>query len=177
MAVGLTAPPTLRNLRTILAALPEASAWQQEARQQSRLQACLNRLLPSALSASCQIRLEDDGTAVLSCPSSVVAGRLRQIGPRLMHQLGALDGKVMAIRVEVQPLRAAAKQTAHVKVQRNIPAGVADNLAVLAASTRPGELADAIARLAERLRTAELAGRGGAADPAAVAGPAEGSRS
>lgn len=171
----MTPPSTLRSLQQVLREAPGAAAWQASLQTQETLRRTLADSIPAGLAALCQIALDDSGEVLVTCPSGTLAARVRQALPRLTAQLATAGHKVRAIRVAVQapgtgPVSATGVAgPPPVREARHAPEGAAEAVQTLAGQLPPGDLADALGRLARHL-AAQTAAAGPA--PAARVSPA-----
>ena len=143
---------SLRKLHAVIQRLNSAQGWEQETDQAAQIQKELLKLLPAPLGHACTAWRENDGTLVIACPNGALAGKLRHLAPRIMHQIRATDAQVTAIRIEVQAKtwKEIPRETRSTRVE--VDAGVVDGLTGLADSMAPGDLPDALRRLAGHLR-------------------------
>jgi hypothetical protein len=142
----------MNPLKTLLGRIANGERWQHEMRKAKQIQSALRDNLPTELTHACEAWLSETETLTISCPSGIVASRLRQLTPRLITQLRAAGVEVRVIRVEVQ---AGSVQRTAQKTKDVLPAPteqVVNELEQLSTRVSSQNLSKALLKLATTLR-------------------------
>jgi Dna[CI] antecedent, DciA len=142
----------MNPLKTLLGRIANGQSWQHEIRQAEFVQSALRDSLPAEIKHACEAWLSDTETLIISCPSGIVASKVRQFTPSIILHLHAAGLEVRSIRVEVQAgkLQTPIQKT---KAARIIPPeSVLNELEQLSTKVTSQHLSQALLKLANTLR-------------------------
>jgi hypothetical protein len=119
------------------------------ARRHLQIQLAVAALLPPGLGAVCAVARLENQRLQLAVPGPAHAAKLRQMAPRMAQALSEQGWSLTEIEVRVRAgmPRPGARAARPAKTAQPLDAGALRAFEELGKSTRPGPLADAIARL------------------------------
>jgi hypothetical protein len=142
----------LNTLGTLLGATEELRALQARVRRLRELQTLYFTSAPRELASSSRVKGYRAGTLFVGADNAAVAAKLKQLAPRLLASLQAIESEITKIRIEVQVSGRAPERT---YVSRKIPLSprTATKFDALAAHVRDPGLKSALERFAKRHRS------------------------
>lgn len=142
----------MQQFKTLLGRIATGERWQRETSQARFIHSALKDCLPPELAPACEAWLGDKETLTIACPNGMYASKLKQITPRLIHQLQAVGVEVRAIRVEVQASRASQIVTKDKVKLSSPPEQVITEIEQLGSEISAEPLSRALKNLAHTLR-------------------------
>ena len=91
----------MKPLGKLLDASDELKALRASTRRLATLQALYAKAAPAELAAATHVKDLRAGTLLIGADNAAVASKLRQVAPRLVGALGALEPSITALKVEL----------------------------------------------------------------------------